>query len=1338
MNSTSGTFASLKPLLEFESFSNSSYSRSCENTDSMESRPHHKRSKSALALSMLHRDKSKGDPRDEEGGLSNTASEAGSSTENLSPTVSHSGGNTSAPHSHGLSRIRSLRHGHHLSANTEVSGTGSTTSLVPPSPTASNATTSSPVTSPTKDPGVSIEQSVRTFRLFEALRSGDTAAISKAVRETSGLAAVAEDPKEEDTSLTRSPTGTSGSLEGTTILHLAIQCAEDTVIEYIISIAATTPGVSIDINARDRDGNTPLHLAAMLGRASTVRLLLGQVGINDSLANYQGRLPLDLAKTPDIFQQLQLARTLFLDTKAKEVQRLIANGDYDKLESLLAESRVQTLMDINDEELPTDPATTESGGTLLHEAARKRDVRLIQMMLLNGADPFRRDRKGKLPQDVTKDEKTRNILKKSPAAAAAQRGIQERAVLGNASSQSYAQSTGDSTLGGKEGREMKGYLKKWTNYTSGYKLRWFVLEDGVLSYYKHQDDAGSACRGAINMRIAKLYMDPQDKQRFEIQGKSSVKYHLKANHVVEAKRWFWALNNAIQWTKDEAKEEEKKKSRDQETLRQAKMDQSTKRQSKETAEGPSDASSISSGKQSTRTKGLIPGSSVGFRDVSQSRVAFNTDPTISADGEQGTAFSSYAPSLAPNDTPRITSNSGNVVIDGDLDDDDEYGDDASSHEIQPASKDAFNITAQSARLQLDLLAQVSAALQSEKTKNPTTEISSTTVSQAITSYESAVRSLKDLVGDLLKISRDRDAYWQYRLDREMDVRRMWEDSMARVAREQETLEGRIGESEDKRKRTKRALKEVLEGGSTLDSRPRSRGMSKDLGTFQEALETVPLDKEGKAPIRRKSIGFGGTTRRKSTIAEMTNLSDTDSDEDEEFFDAVDAGEVEIVGEMPVTVSSPPPQEKTATSDGSSGDPRETKLSEIETSFKGYNEPVRKRLKLDADDRPKISLWGILKSMVGKDMTKMTLPVSFNEPTSLLQRVAEDMEYTDLLDTAADRADSTERMVYVAAFACSEYASTIGRVAKPFNPLLGETFEYVRPDKGYRFMIEQVSHHPPIGACWAESQKWDYYGESNIKSKFYGKSFEINHLGTWHLKICTSTGTEELYTWKKVTNNVVGIITGNPIVDNAGPMEIKNWATGDVCILDFKPRGWKASSAYQVSGKVIAADGQTRWSIGGRWNDKIYARLTPGYDGPVEAPRGGETGTNQAFLVWETHLRPTGIPFNLTPFVVTLNALPEKLRPYLPPTDTRLRPDQRAMEDGEYDFAATEKNRVEEKQRAKRREREAEGEEFEPRWFTKSKHEATGEEFWAFNGEYWKVREEAAAGGGVWKGVEDIF
>lgn len=158
----------------------------------------------------------------------------------------------------------------------------------------------------------------------------------------------------------------------------------------------------------------------------------------------------------------------------------------------------------------------------------------------------------------------------------------------------------------------------------------------------------------------------------------------------------------------------------------------------------------------------------------------------------------YEPSVAGNELGKFVSHVGTATVEGDLDDDDDYGDDASSHEIRPNNKDAFDITAQSAKLQLDLLAQVSTALQSEKTHNPTLKISDTTMVQALASYESAVGNLKGLIGDLLRISRDRDAYWQYRLDREANVRRMWEESMAKVAKEQEELETRIGESELKR------------------------------------------------------------------------------------------------------------------------------------------------------------------------------------------------------------------------------------------------------------------------------------------------------------------------------------------------------------------------------------------------------------------------------------------------------------------------------------------------------------------------------------------------------------
>lgn len=79
-----------------------------------------------------------------------------------------------------------------------------------------------------------------------------------------------------------------------------------------------------------------------------------------------------------------------------------------------------------------------------------------------------------------------------------------------------------------------------------------------------------------------------------------------------------------------------------------------------------------------------------------------------------------------------------------------------------------------------------------------------------------------------------------------------------------------------------------------------------------------------------------------------------------------------------------------------------------------------------------------------------------------------------------------------------------------------------------------------------------------------------------------------------------------------------------------------------------------------------------------------------------------------------------------------------MEDGEYDFAAAEKNRVEEKQRAKRRAHEAAGTVHEPRWFKKEVCKTTGEEYWHTNGEYWRMRETVSKNEGAWEGVDDIF
>ncbi|PNS17276.1 Oxysterol-binding 1 [Sphaceloma murrayae] len=1226
----------------------------------------HKRSKSQIAKSLLHRVSSRhevqtlGAPDD---GYLDPLQHKGS-TSNLSVTTSIS-----------ASRTSTAGKRPHLAPAMNSSDEMIQDSAVP-DPDATDTLSAVP-------PGASIEQSVKLFKVFEALRNADWDTLS---------ATVAADNK----------AGTGSSLEGTSVLHLAVQIAELSMVEKVLKISK-----DMEINATDKEGNTPLHIAAMLGRIQVVRLLLEQPEINESVTNYQGKTPLDLARDPEVFQQLQLARSLYVDSQLKKVHELLQKGQYDDLEELFNDQRIRNTLDVNGTELVTDPQIIESGGSLLHEAAKKRDTKLIQMLLMNGADPFRRDRKGKLPQDITKDDRTKAILKKSPAAAAAQRGIQEKAILGSTMSQGAA--PGDVALGAKEAREMKGYLKKWTNYTSGYKLRWFVLEDGVLSYYKHQDDAGSACRGAINMKVAKLHLDPKDKLGFEITGKSSVKYTLKANHHVEAKRWYWALNNAIQYAKDEAKDEQRRANDTGDPARSKSLQPDRLYTSEH------------DGSLAPRGHSVAPISS----PISAGSVSNLGDDERSA----------YAHSAVGDDMQPSISRGDNADT---VDDEDDYGDDVSSHEARPANRDAFNITAQSARLQLDLLAQVSTALQTTRTEQPDLAISDASIENALTSYDTAVKNLRGLFIDLLRISKDHEAYWQYRLDREANVRRLWEESMTRVAREQEELQGKIGESEDKRRKTKRALREALEAQATASTDTRTKApASAEVSQIEEAVANVELNDDGKSadiPVLRKRM----------TIADYTNneISDDESEIEDEFFDAVDAGHVEVVEDMPASAASVGPVDKTM------ADQQAEKAKQIEKSYAGYENGTRKRLKLDADNRPRVSLWGVLKSMIGKDMTKMTLPVTFNEPTSLLYRVVEDMEYTDLLNVAAERADPTERMVYVAAFAASEYASTIGRVAKPFNPLLGETYEYVRPDKGYRFFIEQVSHHPPVGAAFAESAKWDYYGESSVKSKFYGKSFEFNPLGTWFLHLRPDCGKpqQELYTWKKITSSVVGIITGNPQVDNYGPMEIKNHTTGESCILDFKARGWKASSAYIVTGRVLDAEGKVKFSIGGHWNDKIYARSTPGYEENITAPANSVVSptaaakSDQAFLVWEASPRPTGIPFNLTPFAVTLNSIDDKLRPVIAPTDTRLRPDQRAMEDGEYDFAASEKLRLEEAQRSRRREREQKGEEFVPRWFVEDHHPVTKEKFWRFKGDYWDVRDGVAKGAKDWDGqrLEEIF
>ena len=70
-----------------------------------------------------------------------------------------------------------------------------------------------------------------------------------------------------------------------------------------------------------------------------------------------------------------------------------------------------------------------------------------------------------------------------------------------------------------------------------------------------------------------------------------------------------------------------------------------------------------------------------------------------------------------------------------------------------------------------------------------------------------------------------------------------------------------------------------------------------------------------------------------------------------------------------------------------------------------------------------------------------------------------------------------------------------------------------------------------------------------------------------------------------------------------------------------------------------------------------------------------------------------------------------------PTDCRLRPDIRKLENGDLDGAAVEKHRLEEKQREVRKSRKKE-EVFIPRWFKFGQNPYTKQDDWIYNGKYW--------------------
>lgn len=380
-------------------------------------------------------------------------------------------------------------------------------------------------------------------------------------------------------------------------------------------------------------------------------------------------------------------------------------------------------------------------------------------------------------------------------------------------------------------------------------------------------------------------------------------------------------------------------------------------------------------------------------------------------------------------------------------------------------------------------------------------------------------------------------------------------------------------------------------------------------------------------------------------------------------------------------------------------------------------------------RPKSStnVWSLLKNHLGKDLSRIPFPVDFSEPLSMLQRLTENYEYSYLLDDAAACADELEQLAYLGAFTVSCYSSTAERTAKPFNPLLGETYECDRrEDLGWRAISEQVSHHPPITAQHCEGRGWTCWQDFSLTTKFRGRSVAAFPHGLHH---CEFKNSKRHYAWNKVGTVVYNIIIGKLWVDQEGESEVVNIENGCKCKLTYYPYShFSSEDQRKVTGCVLDKSGSTQWLIQGYWDSFIEIAPVISKEGTTKNPT-LITGPFQK--IWEINSPPPENEqfYHFTYFACQLNELERGISP----TDSRLRPDQRLMEDGRWPEANHVKQILEEKQRASRKLRESTANSqtssssslcpCQPVWFKEQYDTLKKQTYYIYKGGYWESKDQ---------------
>jgi len=759
--------------------------------------------------------------------------------------------------------------------------------------------------------------------------------------------------------------------------------------------------------------------------------------------------------------------------------------------------------------------------------------------------------------------------------------------------------------------ETKGWLYKWTNYIKGYQKRWFVLQNGLLSYYRNQAEMAHTCRGTISLHGAIIHTEQYSCNFVVSNGGGTQTFHLRASSEVERQKWVTALE-----------------------LAKAKAIQLMESDDEDDGEW--------------------------YPDEIDKQELVSAIKTMTARLEQLKTCHD------------LIEKHGKALH-------------RSVSDVETAASEC-NLN------QLD------------QQLGPKFKI----LNERATLFKITSSAMINACSEFYELTQTQGKKWQRILSHEREQKLRLEEMVEQLARQHSQLENQC-------KKTTVAAVCSTSASKVMSSSFREEGRSKESEIRPESGSNSDDDEFQDAVADQDYDDFIISARPQKRRTSSTTSQDSNKSE------GADKNEDEFSSDLETdttsTINVVHRRSKSDTTDGNSVPSTPVKRSN-----------GRKR-RSRIPDKPDISfsLWSIMKNCIGKDLSKIPVPVNFSEPLSMLQRLVEDFEYSDILDKAAACPDNCEQLAYVAAFTLSAYSTTAVRTGKPFNPLLGETYECDRgEDLGWRCISEQVMHHPPMVAQFCESTQgsWRCWQEFTMRSKFKGKYLEIEPIGITHLEF-TNSGNH--YTWRKVKTVVHNIVIGKLWIDNCGEMEVVNHKTMDKCFLKFEPYSYFGGTPKKVTGTVTSSTDKVEWVLNGTWDSKLEGSKVIG-EAVVKGKSSLEIGTSK--VLWKRITADPGSEkyYNFTRFTCELNEEEEGVAP----TDSRLRPDQRFMENGEWDKANTEKVRLEEKQRAARRQREVdmelalqegrEAQPYTPTWYKQEVDEYNnGKLIHVYKGGYWEAK-----------------